>query len=619
MKAHLLFLLTGCLFAQEPLLNQTSLNGKFNFVYGLYERSSSSVTMGTITFDGQGHYTMAAGSTTGEGSYRVDIDGLGSLSNPFDATLPPLNLRLAAGGRMLGGSTLDQSTAYRHDMLLALPSAAKAPAMAGSWGGVTYLYTPGPPTVFARAGRFRFAFDAGGNVSSTSWTFHESDVNSGAPQDITSTGTYSVDATGLGSYTSTQGTKKIAVSADGTMYIGIDSGGLPELIFGTRLADGNASAGGFQGRYWWYQLNAASPAGGGGVRSSDFAWSLTNALQGVEGRGLSKGSGWGQFIDGPTGRLMDLSVVLGGLTIHPDSTLDMASAGLSTPGLGVISADSTVLPWTNLSATVTGNYSFSIGIQGPAFHAAAGQTVFLDPNGPMQAATTSAHPFPFAPGTLVVLRGSGLAASAASSSVLPLPTTLGTTSLTANGQAAGLVSVAPDKITFVMPWATAGSGKIRLKATVGGVDSNEISVRAAPVAVGFFSAAGDGLGTVLAAHLNGSLITATSPAVAGETIVLYASGLGSLATSVPEYAWPTSADPTTVPVQVDIAGVQCAVLYAGAAPGIPGVYQVNIVVPLKTVTSAGANLRISQGYAQTHTNKVTIPIIDGLRDFKPVE
>src|SRR5215469_14797087 len=101
MRAHrfLSFLtcfLTGCLFAQIPALDQTSLNGKFNFIYGLYQRSSSSVTMGMISFDGQGHFTLSAGTVTGQGSYRIDPDGLGSLSNPFDATLPPLSLRLAA-------------------------------------------------------------------------------------------------------------------------------------------------------------------------------------------------------------------------------------------------------------------------------------------------------------------------------------------------------------------------------------------------------------------------------------------------------------------------------------------------------------------------------------------
>jgi uncharacterized protein (TIGR03437 family) len=158
-----------------------------------------------------------------------------------------------------------------------------------------------------------------------------------------------------------------------------------------------------------------------------------------------------------------------------------------------------------------------------------------------------------------------------------------------------------------MPWATAGAGKIKLKATVGGTDSNEITVRAAPASVGYFSTTGNGLGTILAAHVDGSPINASSPASAGEIVVLYATGLGSLANAVAEYDWPTTANPTSVPVQADVGGVQATILYAGAAPGYPGVYQVNIVIPPGATTSSGANVRIFEGYAQTHP-KVTVPI-----------
>src|SRR5260370_24311711 len=79
--------------AQVPVLDQTTLNGKFNFVYGVYQRSSSSVGVGSITFDGQGHYTTATGSTTSQGAYRVNLHGTGSLTNWNHPTLPPLGPR----------------------------------------------------------------------------------------------------------------------------------------------------------------------------------------------------------------------------------------------------------------------------------------------------------------------------------------------------------------------------------------------------------------------------------------------------------------------------------------------------------------------------------------------
>ena len=366
-------------FAQIPVLNQASFNGKFNFVYGVYERSSASVVMGSLNFDGQGKYTASIGTTAAQGFYRVNTDGTGSFMNPLDPTLPPLSLRIAAGVALIGGSTLEQSTADRHDLLIALPAPSSPPAMAGNWGGVTYLYAPGTAP-FARAGRFRFAFDASGNTNSTTWTYHESDQNSGAPQDITSAGTYSVDATGFGTWTNSQGNKKIAVSADGNSFVGTDANS-QEMIFASRLASGSVNSPGLQGRYWWLQLNAASPSGGGGVRSSDFAWSLTNGLQLEEGRGLARASGSGLFIDGPTGRLLDLANMLGPFTISPDSTAALTFGGLSSPGIGVMAANNSSLPFTNLSATATGNYSFSVVIQAPSFQPAPGQTVFLTPTG----------------------------------------------------------------------------------------------------------------------------------------------------------------------------------------------------------------------------------------------
>jgi uncharacterized protein (TIGR03437 family) len=65
---------------------------------------------------------------------------------------------------------------------------------------------------------------------------------------------------------------------------------------------------------------------------------------------------------------------------------------------------------------------------------------------------------------------------------------------------------------------------------------------------------------------------------------------------------------SSFPVQVDFAGVQATILYAGAAPGLPGVYQINVIVPSSATTSAATSVRLSQGYAQTHISKVTIPV-----------
>jgi len=133
---------SGAAIAQVPVLDQSTLNGKFNFIYGVYQRSNSTVVTGTLSFDGQRQYTVVTGSATAQGSYRVNLDGTGSLSNWVDPTLPPLSLRVAAGVALVGASTVEQSTADQHDLLLAIPAATKAPTMSGPWGGVSFLYTP---------------------------------------------------------------------------------------------------------------------------------------------------------------------------------------------------------------------------------------------------------------------------------------------------------------------------------------------------------------------------------------------------------------------------------------------------------------------------------------------
>ncbi|MBS1859684.1 MAG: hypothetical protein JST11_30210 [Acidobacteria bacterium] len=206
---------------------------------------------------------------------------------------------------------------------------------------------------------------------------------------------------------------------------------------------------------------------------------------------------------------------------------------------------------------------------------------------------------------MVTLRGSGLAAFAAFFQRSAATDRARFDIVTANDQPVGWVSISPTTITIVMPWATAGAGKIRLKATVGCANRNQITVRASPAAVGYFVTTENGLGTTLAAPIDGAAIGSASPAAADETISALRFRARVAGECGPEYDWPSTAEPASVPVQA--GGVQATVLSATAAPGLPGVYQINLVIPPGATTSAGANVRIFEGYAQTHP-KVTIAI-----------
>jgi len=611
-----LFGLTAILpaFSQVSSVSNQSISGKYFFVYAVWKRTDAGTLMGSIQFDGNGGYTLQgkwqAGTSTrtisAQAGYRVLPDGTGQIGNPMDPLMPPLSLRLGANAGTVSGSTLEQSTADQHDLLIAVqaPSGTRSVAdLNGAWAGVHNAYLPGSSTI-ARAGRFRFQFDEQGKVSSTDWTFHQSDQNNGAAQTTSSSGAYAVAADGTGTFDTIFGRKRFALSADGNILIGTDDSAGQEFICAVRVTSDTTA--GLTGRYYWEQIVAVAP-GGTDPRASAFAWAISNALQEINGAGLNRATGAGHFIDGPTGRLLDLSAMLGPFTIAATGLVDLGFGGLASAGLGALSQGSQYLPWTNLTATVTGTYSFNVLLPAPSFAPAPGQSVWLDPAGAVHLAGFSTSPAPFAPGTLMSIRGSGLASGTTHAPSAPLQTTLGGTQLLANGQPAALYEVAADHITFVLPFATAGAGRIDLQAITAAGPSNTISILAAPSLPGLFSQAGNGLGIALAQHSDGTPVNANAPARSNEAITLYATGLGVVTGAPAEGVAATGPAPTTVPVQVDFAGIFGDVLYAGLAPGFPGVYQINVRVPGNVAPTAAANVRIYQGYTQSHP-KVTIPI-----------
>jgi adhesin/invasin len=78
-----------------------------------------------------------------------------------------------------------------------------------------------------------------------------------------------------------------------------------------------------------------------------------------------------------------------------------------------------------------------------------------------------------------------------------------------------------------------------------------------------------------------------TPAVVGETIVIYCTGLGAVTPAVKE----GSPAPTTPPlsttvyqVTVTIGGQAAQVAFSGLTPGYAGLYQINAVVPAGITT-----------------------------------
>jgi hypothetical protein len=81
------------------------------------------------------------------------------------------------------------------------------------------------------------------------------------------------------------------------------------------------------------------------------------------------------------------------------------------------------------------------------------------------------------------------------------------------------------------------------------------------------------------------VVTASNPAITGETIAVYLTGLGSVDPAVADGAGASSTlSITDDPIDVFVDGQHAIVPFSGLAPGFAGLYQVNFVVPFSPDT-----------------------------------
>jgi len=89
---------------------------------------------------------------------------------------------------------------------------------------------------------------------------------------------------------------------------------------------------------------------------------------------------------------------------------------------------------------------------------------------------------------------------------------------------------------------------------------------------------------------NGTVNSPTNPARRGEVISVYATGFGALRTQ-------GALQVTVAAVSGAVEGQPVATQYAGAAPGFPGLYQINLSLPTAAVPGLSQRLTLAQGGA----------------------
>lgn len=205
------------------------------------------------------------------------------------------------------------------------------------------------------------------------------------------------------------------------------------------------------------------------------------------------------------------------------------------------------------------------------------------------------------PGSIATIFGGGFTGETQSAQGTPLPLELNGVTVAIGGVRAPLLYVSPTQLNVQVPWAaeTACNASRRIEVTVQSANGPaHSSVRCSIEAPAIFR----GVTPVraLASHADGTIVgpagVDSSPAKPGETITLWATGLGPVMpaakdgeTSVDTICWALSMP------EVTIGGISAAITFAGLAPGLVGVNQINVVVPADVSPGGAVTLSVKVG------------------------
>jgi uncharacterized protein (TIGR03437 family) len=273
-----------------------------------------------------------------------------------------------------------------------------------------------------------------------------------------------------------------------------------------------------------------------------------------------------------------VTLAVNGSGFRPDSYVEWGIRTLETTYVGptllraVIPASLTATPTAGAIRVVNSN-----GNQSPAQVFAVlpiPGAPYVPGSGVVNAATGFA---PSAAGSLISIFGANLADGEGAADGLPLPTTIHGTTVRIGGRPVPLLFVSPTQINAQVPFETA-TGIATLEVETNGVRVSAL-FDVLPTAPGVF---GDAKQHAVAVHQKDwSLNSAANPAVPGDWVVLYVTGQGALDHPVATGDAAPS-DPLARPLAetlVDIGGSPAEVGFAGMAPGLVGVMQVNVRIP----------------------------------------
>jgi uncharacterized protein (TIGR03437 family) len=570
------------------------LKGTYNFRQVLWlggynssnDLQEAIAVYGNIVFGGDGTYTLTAKaadaaektvtSITGSGTYTLGGSGYGYMSTPLQFVYPKLagdeiNL-LVSPSKVAIGSNTDNNTGY-NDLFVAAPVPTSTPSLQGTFS-VIGVGIPAPTLELKDTRAYSFTMTGTRNTVTTTALSGALGLSVTAlTQPAFSGVNYSVSdgaaAVTFGDETTSNfdsylmsGTKYFYFSPDGSFFFGGD----PEdtdFIVGVR----QSSTGYFATDISYYEAGVFqddSQFGGCGCVWLNSTYGgydvLTAANYGevlAHQRDKAVGPPYGSFV---------IDYTYSDRLIAADDTYsDYASEYFFGTGgtfaIGLAKASSKYL-------------GIEVLMEGPNYTSAPTSAPYIYPTGIINAGSSVPFTAEFVPGEFISIFGANLATTTATDPTFP--TNLGGVQVLVNGTPTAVRYVSPGQINAVIPLGIdTRIASLQVVNSLG--TSNTVSNYVGQTQPGIFNGATSAPAIF---HADNTIVSSSSPAVAGEELQLYLTGLGPLA---------SSGNATYLSyLLVDFGGVKATIDYAGIEPGTPlavgAGYQMNVTVPSGTTS-----------------------------------
>jgi hypothetical protein len=158
----------------------------------------------------------------------------------------------------------------------------------------------------------------------------------------------------------------------------------------------------------------------------------------------------------------------------------------------------------------------------------------------------------------------------------------GTTQVLVNGVSALILSAGATQINFVMPFGI--GSPVGVQVSCGGAVSAPYTAQVSPSTPGIFVAGG---GQVAAYNTGYTLNGPAAPAARGSVVMLFGTGFGAV-----NPADGNGLQTLVSSVFVTVGGQPAVVTFAGAAPGLAGVTQINVQIPAGAPTGAAVAVQV---------------------------